>query len=87
MSRWPRVTGTCRETAQNIGDYMERRLPLLHRVRIRLHLLTCPGCVAWLKSLQATMRAVSGLRARERAVNVPPHLRARIEEIFGSAGP
>lgn len=76
------VVGTCRETAQNIGDYLDRKTPLFKRIRIGIHLTICARCRQWLHELKATFKGVDLARRYELTVEAPPELRAKIERIF-----
>ncbi|MBI2890976.1 MAG: zf-HC2 domain-containing protein [Nitrospirae bacterium] len=76
------VMGTCRETAQNISDYIEGRTPLFKRIRIRIHLGVCAGCRRWLAELRSTLKGVRMTRSAEMGIHVPPELRQNIERIF-----
>lgn len=76
------IVGSCRETAQNISDYLERKMSFFKWMRIRLHLSICPMCRKWLQELQATFQCIEGARSAEGLLQAPPELRRRIEHIF-----
>ncbi|MBI2061907.1 MAG: zf-HC2 domain-containing protein [Nitrospirae bacterium] len=76
------LMGTCRETSQNIGDYLDRAMPLARRLRIRFHLSLCPDCRKWMAGLKATMAGIGLARALELSAQPPAELRAKIERIF-----
>ncbi len=76
------LMGTCRETSQNIGDYLDGSMPLPKRMRIRFHLSICPDCRKWMAALKATMAGVGLARAFELSAPPPPELRDKIERIF-----
>lgn len=74
--------GTCRETAQKIGDYLDGRMPWWKRLQVRLHFRRCPPCEKWFRSVAATLKAVDSVKAAERHIEIPPDLKSRIEDIF-----
>lgn len=78
------VVGTCKETAQNISDYMDGYTPFFKKARIRIHLGMCSRCRKWFRELQATFKGVEKVRSTELAIQMPPELRQKIETIFRS---
>jgi len=49
---------SCRELTERVTDYLERRLSFGERLRFRVHLGTCRHCRAYLRQMQATIRAI-----------------------------
>jgi len=46
---------SCDEVAVRLSDAADGELPVLERLRIRLHLLSCPPCEALRASLRRTV--------------------------------
>lgn len=78
------LAGTCKETAQQISDYLEGRMSFLRRFRVRLHLKKCPPCERWIESLRVTHKAVDKARILEQSKGIPAECREKIEKIFRS---
>jgi anti-sigma factor RsiW len=52
---------SCREIVELVTDYLEGALPPEDRVRVELHLATCPGCLAYLDQMRETVRLLGTL--------------------------
>jgi anti-sigma factor RsiW len=52
---------SCRELVELVTDYLEQALPPGERLRFERHLATCAGCDAYLRQLDATLRAAGRL--------------------------
>lgn len=74
--RAPRLT--CKEVVELLSDYVEGALPPCTRARVRAHLETCPGCMAYLAQLRATI----GTLARLREEDVPMRILERLLRVF-----
>lgn len=48
-SQWIASGLTCRHIADRTTDYLDERLPILMRVRVGLHLVSCPNCRSYVK--------------------------------------
>ncbi|HJU83448.1 MAG TPA: zf-HC2 domain-containing protein [Holophagaceae bacterium] len=47
---------SCEQVTRVLSDYLDGTLPRPQRYFVKLHLLVCPACVAFLKSLQGARR-------------------------------
>ncbi len=47
---------SCEQVTKVLSDYLDGSLPRAQRYFLKLHLLVCPTCVAYLESLQGTRR-------------------------------
>ena len=71
---------SCRDLVELITDYLEGAMPLRERLRVRLHLLQCAGCRAYLEQMRATVRATGALREED----VPAEARDALMAAFHS---
>ena len=62
-SVWNLDMMTCKDVAEFLSEYLDRRLPWSQRVVFRLHLLLCRDCRRYLDSFQKTQRAICSLKA------------------------
>lgn len=78
----------CREMTPVIGESLDRKLTRRERITMRLHLLTCQGCVNYLANLKF-MREVFRLQEKKIEENPPvelsPEARERIKKALTSA--
>jgi hypothetical protein len=51
---------TCRDVSELATDYMERALPLRQGMGVRVHLLLCDMCRAYLDQLHKTRALLAG---------------------------
>jgi anti-sigma factor RsiW len=51
---------TCREVSDRLSEYLDQELGALDRVRLALHLASCPYCAEAARSLADTIRAIHG---------------------------
>jgi predicted anti-sigma-YlaC factor YlaD len=49
---------TCQQLTELVTDYLERRLPLLDRMRFQLHLGMCRHCRAYLHQMRKTVETL-----------------------------
>ena len=70
----------CRELVELITDYLEGAMPVRDRLRVRLHLLRCGGCRAYLGQMRATIRATGSLSEED----VPIESREALMAVFDS---
>jgi hypothetical protein len=49
---------TCREVHQLVSEGMDRRLSLVERTRLRLHLLVCTACTRFNGQMELLRRAM-----------------------------
>jgi anti-sigma factor RsiW len=52
---------SCRDVVEMVTDYLEDALPPEVRLRVELHLAMCPGCLAYLDQMRATLRVLGTL--------------------------
>jgi predicted anti-sigma-YlaC factor YlaD len=84
-----RLTPPCHDVARLASESLDRRLPLLTKLRVRLHLLICAGCrhyAAQLRALRETLLSRSGKGPEN---DVPPsdlseEAKARLRRSFTS---
>ncbi len=69
---------TCRELAELVTDYLEGALPPLERARFEDHLVTCPGCLAYLERMQRIIRTLGVLREH----SIEPEARRELLRLF-----
>ena len=69
---------TCKQLTELITDYLERRMPLSHRVRFQLHVGMCKHCRAYLRQMKATIRTLGLLPAE----TIPPDVREQLMKRF-----
>lgn len=62
---WRDVVLTCRKMTEMASDYLDRDLPLLARMRFRMHLLMCQHCRRYVDQLAATIALLRKLRTDE----------------------
>ena len=55
---------TCKEATRLVSQGLDRRLGLVERVALRLHLLICNGCANFSRQLAFMRRALSNLADR-----------------------
>jgi uncharacterized peroxidase-related enzyme len=70
---------TCREVAEQASEYLDRELSWSRRLGVRLHLMMCRHCRAFLANL-ATSIALTR-RAADQSIEVPQHL---VDNILGA---
>lgn len=52
---------TCRNVTELASDYLNRDLPRLTRLRVRLHLFMCVRCRRFVRQLKTTVLAVAAM--------------------------
>ena len=67
MSRALPADLDCVVAVEQVTDYLEGALPLHARTEFEQHLVTCPGCVIYLRQIQAQIAASASLAAERRA--------------------
>jgi hypothetical protein len=55
----------CKEVTRRVSDSMDRRLPLLERMAIRIHLMMCRYCTRYKKQLAIMRQCLKELATRE----------------------
>ena len=56
-----RLTPPCKDITRLASESMDRKLPLLMRVKIQLHLLICEGCRRYAEQLQTVRNKLRSL--------------------------
>jgi len=63
-SQWIHSGFTCRNVTERASDYVDDRLPILTKVRVGLHLASCPDCRVHVKQIALVSEAVALLPKR-----------------------
>jgi hypothetical protein len=78
-----RITPRCTDVTGLVSESMDRMLPVLTRIKLRLHLMICEGCAQYRRQLlalrQATRRSASEAHAQEDA-QLSSAAKARLKE-------
>ena len=74
----------CREAARLVSEGMDRRLSLLERIGLRLHLLICTACRQWRRQTTMIRRALRHVRREAEAERLSEPARKRIREAIDS---
>ena len=67
MSRALPADLDCIVAVEQVTDYLEGALSLHARTEFEQHLVTCPGCVIYLRQIRAQIAASASLAAERRA--------------------
>ena len=51
----------CIVAVEQVTDYLEGAMPIEARTEFELHLVVCPGCMAYLRQVRAQIRATAAL--------------------------
>lgn len=70
---------SCQETVEVVTDYVKGVMPPKERQRFEHHLSYCPGWVAYVEQIRATIRATGALPHEE---TLSPALRVGLVERF-----
>ena len=60
-SQWIPSGLTCRDVTDRASEYLDDRLPILTKVRVRLHLASCAHCRAYMKQIDLVSSALRSL--------------------------
>lgn len=71
---------SCRELVGSLGEYVDGEVPWLKRLLMRLHLLLCSACRAYLATYRKTRRLAQGLGQAEAGTELPDELQDRLRE-------
>ena len=74
---------TCKEFVEMVTDYLEGSMSLWTRVRFRLHLGMCRGCLIYLKQMRQTIQTLGRLPEEP----VPPAVREELLRRFRASKP
>jgi len=78
----------CREASQLQSDELERKLTLMERIQLRMHLLLCGACRNYADNLQLLNSFFHNLRKqteKDESITLPDHDRERIKEALKKA--
>jgi anti-sigma factor RsiW len=78
MSNLRPMDVTCKEVVELITDYLEGALSLEERTRFEQHLVTCPGCKAYLRQIRQTIDASRRLTEE----SLPSGIREELLDVF-----
>lgn len=68
----------CRDVVELLNDYLDGTMLGAEREEVDRHLVTCPGCVAYLRQLRLTV----GLSARVEEQDVPAPVMDELLQAF-----
>jgi len=71
-------TLTCHDVTERASDYLDDRLPIMTKVRVCLHLVSCADCSAYVNQVALVRDAVAMLPNRLP----PPITRLRLRQHF-----
>jgi anti-sigma factor RsiW len=74
---------TCREVAEIASEYLDDELPLLRRMRVRVHLMMCRRCPKHVDQLASTVNLLRRLPREAPPVHVENALVRSFREYFG----
>jgi hypothetical protein len=78
-----RITPRCMDVTGLVSESMDRMLPVLTRIKLRLHLMICEGCAQYRRQLlalrQAMRRSASEAHAQQDA-QLSSAAKARLKE-------
>ena len=77
---------TCRELIGFLTDYLEGRLTLRQRFVMRLHLVLCGHCRAYLRNFRATIEAEHAAHPKRDAGENPPVPEGLVRAILAARG-
>jgi hypothetical protein len=58
---------SCVHTTERYTEWREGTLPFWPRLRLRIHLLYCPGCPIYVRQMDQTVETLRGLEAPDVA--------------------
>ncbi len=73
---------SCRELSETATDCLEGKLALRQRVAVKMHLLMCKHCRAYVDQLAKTVALLQSAQARQQE-NIEPD--PRVIEVFRNA--
>ena len=77
---------TCREVIESLTDCLAGRLTLRQWLVLRLHLLLCRHCRAYLHNFRATIKAEHAAHPKYEAANSPPVSEELVRAILAARG-
>ena len=79
-SQWIRSGLTCCDVTDRASEYLDDRLPILTKVRVDLHLVSCTHCSVYMKQIDLVS---SALRSLPKLYPSPLN-RLRLSELFAA---
>lgn len=79
----------CKEVSHKVSESLDRKLPLLERMMIRMHLMMCRYCarfhrqLRWVRSMARYTQPFGN--KSETSVTLPQDTRARLKQTLKSA--
>lgn len=73
----------CHDIQKIASDYIDKRLPITQRIKIRLHIVICHHCNRFVKQLRATISVIQRLPANEPSTDV---VDAQVERLLKQRG-
>lgn len=82
-----RIIPPCTDVTRFVSESMDRTLPVLTRVKLRLHLMICEGCAQYRQQLLALRQALQrptspSQHQRQDEPPLSPAVQARLKEAF-----
>jgi len=77
----------CRDVIEFLTDYLEGRCTLRQRFILRLHLLLCRHCRAYLHNFRATIHAERAAHCLNESGACPPIPEELVRAILAARGP
>jgi hypothetical protein len=82
-----RITPPCKDITRLVSQSMDRRLPWLTRLSLRLHCWICQACARYrdqLKTVRQALRqsAAAGSQQNDEPPTLSPEAKARLTEAF-----
>lgn len=69
---------TCREITEVLTAYLEKRMTLMERAQVRLHLSMCKHCRAYVEQMRITLELTGSLPAEPMPEDVRDELAKRL---------
>jgi len=82
-SPWVHAVLTCRDIASRGSDYLDNRLSILVKVRVKLHLASCASCRVYVAQLSLVSTALRRLPAASPSASE----RRRLRQEFAARHP
>jgi len=72
---------SCRDVARRADALLDAELPMWERIQVRLHLMMCRGCAAFVGQMRATRRLTAQALDAQSAPPAQPETLGRILEL------
>lgn len=74
---------SCHDIQKIASDYIDKRLSITQRIKVRLHIFICHDCNRFIKQLRATISVLQRLPANEPSADV---VDAQVERLLKQRG-